>query len=167
MKISNPVLTLKPYLIATITVLSLASYTAGANGYDNNQFNERAEQHAFKKSGHGHHIKKMKQRFKMMAMELELSKEQRLQVREIFSNTKAEKKERREELSGFKAQLKLLAQDSVFDEEKFKAIYAEFQPVLENIAIEKAKVRHAIYQILTPEQKEKFNSMKGGRGQFL
>lgn len=162
------VLTMKPYLVAAVTTICLASFAAGASGYENERHTEYAAQESSHKKGHyGNHQRRMKQRFKMMAMQLELTKEQRGQVREILSSAKVEKKERREEMLGFKEQLKSLVLESEFNEDKFKAIYAEYQPELEGIAMNKAKVRHAIYQVLTAEQKEKFNNMRPFRGQSL
>ena len=73
------------------------------------------------------------------------------------------RKANKESLSSYKEQLKSLMAVSQFDENEFNAIYAEFQASFQQVAMEKAKHRHAIMQVLTPEQQAKFLTMRKHR----
>lgn len=154
---------IKPYMTMGAVALCLTTFNVNSQGYNDEKNINQAKYSDYQK-GHSNHQQRMKKRFRMMAMQLDLTKEQRQQVRDIFAATKVDKKERREAMSGFKEQVKSLAQDSEFNEDKFKAIYAEFQLDFQNIAMEKAKMRHAVFQVLTPEQQEKFASLREQRG---
>ena len=76
---------------------------------------------------------------------------------------KEDRKANKVALSSYKEQMKSLHAKSEFDENKFNAIYAEFQASFKQLAMEKAKSRHAIMQVLTPEQQEKYSSMRKRR----
>ncbi len=154
---------IKPYLAMGVTVLCLTTFNASALGY-NNDGNGKSHAGQYHNSGEkGNHAKHMKKRFKMLAHKLDLTKEQRQEIRTIFTEMKSDKKERRATMSGFKEQVEILAQASEFDESRFKTLYAEFQENFQVLAMERAKMHHTIMQVLTPEQQKRFSSMREHR----
>lgn len=157
---------IKPYLAIGVTALCLTTFNASAVGHnhDGNGKSHIGQHHSSEQESHK---RQMKKRFKMLAHKLDLTKAQRQEIRTIFTEMKADKKEHRATMSGFKEQVGILAQADEFDESKFKTLYAEFQDEFQVLAMEKAKMRHAIMQILTPEQQDKFSSMRKQRGSLF
>jgi protein CpxP len=154
---------IKPYLAIGVTALCLTTFNASALA-NNNGGNGKSHTGQYQSSGEqGNHKKQMKKRFKMLANKLELTKTQRQKIRTVFSEMKTDKKERRVSMSGFKEQVDVLAQAREFDEDKFNTLYASFQDKFKALAMDKAKMHHAIMQVLTPEQKAKFSSMSKHR----
>ncbi len=151
-------LTMKTYFAVGLTTLCLTSFTASAAGH-----NHQADERGHNKAHYGQAHKQMKKRFHMMAKKLDLSKEQRQEIKGIFLAMKSEKKIQRDNMSGFKEQVKTLILADEFDEAQFNIAYASYQDNFQYMAMEKAKMRHAVMQILTAEQKEKFLSMREQR----
>lgn len=153
--------TLKPYAAITVLALAISSLSVSAATVSNENNGTATSQQ--KSEGHHKHERKMKKHFHRLAKKLDLTKEQRTDMKAIFANMKDQRKEDKATLSGFKKQLQLLMQEKAFDENKFSAIYAEFSPNFAQVALQKAKVRHAIMQILTPEQQKKYLAMRKHR----
>ncbi|WP_085300385.1 Spy/CpxP family protein refolding chaperone [Cognaticolwellia mytili] len=157
---------IKPYLTIGVTVLCLTTFNASANALANNNGKSHTGQHQ-SRGEQGHLKKQMKKRFKMLANKLELTKIQRQKIRTVFSEMKTDKRERRVSMSGFKEQVDVLAQAREFDEDKFNTLYASFQNKFKALVMDKAKMHHAIMQVLTSEQKAKFSSMGKHRGSLF
>lgn len=161
MKLQKLYSTIKPYTVISVLVFAISSVSAHAT--EKNQDNHSQIMSHQKAEGHQHSQKKMQKQLRRLAKRLALSQEQRKTVKALFKAEKAENQEDKVAMLGFKAQVKLLLQASDFDENKFDAIYMEFQPSLQKSAMKRAKIRHAIMQVLTPEQQQEFLNMRKHR----
>lgn len=98
----------------------------------------------------------MMRQFKKMAKHLALTDEQKTQVKAIFEQTKQSSKEHRAAMKDFKEQVKSLMAAPVFDEKAFTELHSQYQTNFTEMALQKAKSKHAIMQVLTAEQREKY-----------
>ena len=121
-----------------------------------------AKENQLVQTKHSKHDKKysMKRQFKKMARHLQLSEEQKVKVKAIFEQAKDSREEQRASMKDFKEQVKSLMQSTVFDDKAFTEIHSQYQATFAEMALLKAKNKHAIYQVLTPEQREKFSKFK-------
>jgi Spy/CpxP family protein refolding chaperone len=111
--------------------------------------------------------KVMKQRFKKMAKFLQLSKEQRQQVKALFKSNKVKKQANRATMQAFRAQAKSLVMAPTFDDSTFLELHNQHKDQFAQHALDKAIMKHAMVQLLTEEQKEKLQQFKGHeRGLF-
>jgi Spy/CpxP family protein refolding chaperone len=154
--------TIKPFLAMSVIALAVTSLNVNAMGHNSEGDNSKTKmsQQKGESNKHGN----MKKRLHRLAKKLDLTSEQRVNVKEIFANIKNQRHDRKDVLSGFKEQVQSLVLMSEFDESQFKAIYAEHQASFQAIEMEKAKMRHAILQVLSPEQQQKFLTMHKRRG---
>jgi len=131
------------------------------------QAKEVGTQAAQQKKHMGKQGKMMKQRFKKMAKFLQLSQEQRVQVKAIFKSAKVKKKTNRATMQAFRTQVKSLMMAPVFDDLAFLELHNQHKEQLAQLALDKVKMKHSIMQLLTAEQKEKLQKFKGHeRGLF-
>tara|TARA_R110000744_G_scaffold16472_6_gene45367 strand:+ start:2772 stop:3257 length:486 start_codon:yes stop_codon:yes gene_type:complete len=148
---------IKPYAAMSVLVLGISSLSVNAMGHKNDSHNvEKSQQQG---EGAKKHHAKMKKHMHRLAKKLDLTSEQRDEIKVVFSGMKEDRLAHKANFTGFNEQVKSLLQASKFDENKFDAIYAEFQPNFQKMAMDKAKIRHAIMQVLTPEQQKKFLTM--------
>jgi protein CpxP len=104
-----------------------------------------------------------KSHFKKMAKYLQLTEDQRSSIKVIFKELKDEKLARKESMTGFRQQIKSLMGSAVFDEQVFTELHSQYQTQFAEVALLKAKSRHAIMQVLTTAQQEKFATFKKGK----
>ncbi len=161
MKIQKLYSTIKPYVAMSAILLTMTSLNVNAVEKSIEQANAVTSYQ--KADGNGKQHATMKKRFHRLAKKLALTSEQRTKVKAIFANMKNTHQEKKASLAGFKEQLSSLMKTSEFDENNFTAIYMEYQPVFQQNAMARAKVQHQIMQVLTPEQQEKFLTMKERR----
>lgn len=156
--------TLKPIFALTLSACCLVSFNSAAidiqqhqNGYVQYHENE-------------HHQERNKAKFKVklkrLAKYLKLSEQQRSDLRELFIQQKENRVDRRELMAEHKNQIQQLLLAEEFDEIAFKEIFKN-SDALAQVAMQKAKMRHAMLQILTPEQQQKFLAMKEKRQKRL
>ena len=145
--------TLKSLLIASSFALPVLTYSAVAMPV------KSVEMH--QEQGSIQH--KMKHKLKKMARFLDLSDDQKLQVKAIFAEAKENKMALKENRLAYKEQRKLLISAPTFDESAFVSLQQQYQAMFSEAALNKAKVQHAIYQVLTEEQRDKLNKAKGKR----
>lgn len=105
-----------------------------------------------------HDSKHTHKRMKRMAKHLELTDSQIEQIKSIKSGVKANSTDLRSQMKSFKEQIKSLIDASTFDEQAFNAAYLQYQDTFAQLALNKAKTRHAMYQVLTTEQQEKWQT---------
>ena len=161
MKMQKVYSTIKPYVATSVMLLTMTSMNVNAIEKSIEQTNAvTSYQEA---DGNGKQDKKMKKRFHRLAKKLALTSEQRSKVKAILANIKTKHQESKGSLAGFKDQVRSLMKTGEFDENNFTAIYIEYQPVFQQNAMARAKVQHQIMQVLTPEQQEKFLTMKAHR----
>lgn len=106
---------------------------------------------------------KHKQRAGRMAKALGLTEEQKTAIQDIREQAKSEKSVLKEQLAGFKEDVKTLMNKEEFDETAFLNLKNEHQDTFTQLALLKAKTRHAIAQVLTDEQREKAGAFKEKR----
>ena len=153
MKTNKLNLSVKPLVVMSIIVLAMTSINVSALGHKNDNHKSKMD---YQQGENNEHHRKGKNRLHRLVKKLDLSDEQKIQVKDIFANMSAKHKNDSAEL---KEQMKSLMQASEFDEDKFEAIHLKRQENFQKMAMEKAKTRHAIMQVLTPEQREEFLTM--------
>ena len=67
----------------------------------------------------------------------------------------------------FKVEEKALLQAEAFDEQAYTALHVAYQPIFMQIAITRAKTKHAIFNILTTQQQEKWLKVMANRKEKL
>ena len=100
---------------------------------------------------------------KMMARHLDLTELQKDQMRELLIGAKEGAEQRKIEFGNYQSQMKALIQADEFDEEAFNALNETYQPMFKEKALAKARMKHAMYQLLDAEQREKLETMKSKR----
>lgn len=114
-------------------------------------------QHEKKKAKHH------KRQLRKMAKVLQLNDEQKEQIKSILRNGKAEHKLNREAMAAFKQEIKVLSEADVLDEAAVLSSYNSHSAVFENKVLTKIKTKHAILQVLTSEQRVKWQKHKAKR----
>ncbi len=102
------------------------------------------------------HHKKSKHMIKRMVKVLSLSEQQQVQIKVIKTQAKEQSEVLRDSMKKFKEAEKLLLQAESFDESAFTALQASYQQTFAKIALTRAKTKHAIFNVLTTEQQEKW-----------
>ncbi|MEW6990653.1 Spy/CpxP family protein refolding chaperone [Colwelliaceae bacterium 6441] len=103
----------------------------------------------------------MKRTFKKMAKYLALSPDQRLKFKALFQQEKQALKIHKSNLRHYKEQVEVLIDAAIFDEQASRELHEEYQESFTEIALFKIKNKHAMHQILTKEQREKFARYQG------
>ena len=101
-----------------------------------------------------------KRALKHMARYLGLSDEQIDQIKEIKAQAKTDREASKSTMVMFGEQVKALMENEEFDESSFLALHSEYQSSLTQAALQRAKTKHAIYQVLTEEQKLKADKIR-------
>lgn len=156
MKALNLYSKLTPYVAMGVLALTLSSVNANASGHKNEHHKSSA---AMESVDDGHKQTKIKKSLRRLSKKLDLSAEQRSKIKAIFAQNKAVHQQRRDTVSGFKAKVDAMLQNNAFDESQFEVIYSEYQAGFTKMAMDRAKARHEILQVLTPEQQQTFLKM--------
>lgn len=148
MNITKPMKTIVS--VSTLCAVMAFSSVASVNAF--------ADDAAFK-SAQFHH--KSKHMMKRMIKVLSLSEEQQIQIKAIKMQTKNQSGTLRDSMRQFKGAEKQLVQAETFDEKAFIALQTAYQQTFAEMALTRTKTKHAIFNILTTEQKEKWiNTME-------
>lgn len=105
----------------------------------------------------------MMEKMRHMFRGLDLTDEQKTQIRDLMKAHKEERKAQREDKdeagrAAHHEKMQALMSAERFDEAAAKALLAERQAKGEARALDAMKLQHQIYQLLTPEQKAKFQA---------
>ena len=120
---------------------------------------------SFEQGESGGHFKKiMGRKFKRMAKYLELTDEQKEQMKTIRQEAKEEGANHKAALKEFREQAKELTLADNFDESAFTALQAQYQSNFQRLGLLRAKTKHAMMQVLTAEQQAKWQEFKPKRG---
>lgn len=162
MQIQKLYSTIKPYAVISLLVLG------GISSLNVNAMGHKSEAHNIEKSqvegeSSNKHHDKMKKHLHRLAKKLDLTSEQRNEIKAIYVAMKEDRKADEKSLSSYKEQMNSLLKAGKFDETKFSVIYDKYQKNFKMVAMEKAKRRHAILQVLTPEQQSKYLTMRKHR----
>jgi len=95
-------------------------------------------------------------KMRRMARHLELDETQISEIKAIFLAARDENSELRENMKAFKEEMKTLLAAETFDEEAFAELQAKYQESFEQKGLLRAKTKHAVIQVFTEEQKEKW-----------
>lgn len=150
--------------VAVLMAFGLLSSPSAFSSESGERQQSYEQHHQKSHNGHrmkqGHHGAKL---LKKMARHLDLSDEQIAQIKEIRRQSKIDNEPLRTEIKAFKAQVKSQQVMSDFDEVAFIASYEQYQTVFAQLALNKAKTRHAIFHVLTQDQQAKWQAFKEKR----
>lgn len=132
-------------LCAVIALSSIASVSASANEmeFDSPRHDQRggdARDHMMKR----------------MIKKLSLSETQQVQIKTIKTQAREQHDMLRDSMGKFKSEERSLLQAQVFDEQAYTALHAAYQPTFAQMALTRAKTKHAVFNVLTTAQQEKW-----------
>lgn len=99
-----------------------------------------------------------------MAEKLELTETQREQVKTILSTERPAVEPHMKQLRETRQALKAASRTSPFDEAKVRELTAQQGQLLAAMMFEKERVFSQVYEVLTPEQRTKADTMRQGFG---
>ncbi len=147
MNIIKPVKTMAS-ISALCAVLALSSITSvNASAFDSSKHYQKRGEHMMKR----------------MTKVLSLSEQQQVQIKAIKTQAKEQHELLIESMKKFKGEEKLLLQAQSFDEEAFTTLHNTYQPTFAQMALTRAKTKHAIFNVLTTDQQEKWAKVKNNR----
>ena len=120
------------------------------------------EHHAEHSDGEFKH-KRMFKKMRKLARILDLDDTQKEKIKAIMEQASESRSESKETRSAYKEQVKTLMDAAIFDDAAFLSLHAQYQEDFANRALKRAKTRHAMLQVLTPEQREKLDTLKKGK----
>jgi len=135
-------------------LLSLALIQVGFAG--NGEHCDRHDKHAM------HHPKgRMMHKHGPMHMlaKLDLSAQQKQQVKDIFKAEKPNMQANHEARMALMKQMHTVVSQAAFNEQKAEIVASKMGALAKEAALQKAKTGSKIYAILTPEQQAKFNQL--------
>ena len=103
----------------------------------------------------------------MMFRGLDLTEEQKAQMKQIRQTSKETVKPIREQMKANRQKLAELSASSNFDQAQVQAIAAQQGSLTAQMIVEREKVKSQIFQILTPEQKAKAAEIGAQRKQKM
>lgn len=139
----------------TVAILSIVLVAMGAMFIFAQQDTGKAEgkrgfgKKGFHRGGHG-----------MMFRELDLTDEQKAQVKQISDASKTNVQPIREQMRANRQKLQELSANGNFDAAQVQAIAAQQGNLSAQLIVEKERVKAQIFQILTPEQRAKAAEMQ-------
>lgn len=99
--------------------------------------------------------------FERVAKKLNLTDEQKAQVKTILEDSKTRVKPLMDSMRETRKQAENLGTDGVFNEEQVNQIAVSQSETMKQLFIEKEKTKAQIFAILTPEQRAEAAKMKG------
>lgn len=110
---------------------------------------------------HKHHAKKHYDHGGMHILKkLDLSDEQKAEVKSIMKNAKEQEKGLHESLKAYKQALRDIVYSPDYSEQAVRSLHAQYQSVFADKAVIKANASHQINALLTPEQQAKKAEIK-------
>jgi Spy/CpxP family protein refolding chaperone len=140
-----------------IAFSSVATVNASEKGVEtvNSHQQEKHQEHEKK----GHNNRGHKNEMKRMAKFLSLSEEQKVKIKGIKKAAKQQGKMLKASMKEFKITERKLLQTKVFDEKSFNKLYNSYQTTFTQLALTRAKSKHAVFNVLTTEQQGKWLKM--------
>ncbi|WP_394497906.1 Spy/CpxP family protein refolding chaperone [Shewanella sp. ENK2] len=153
-------LTVKNSLLAFVATSALLAGQVYATSTDTNTQTEQTQEKGERAHGGKHHGKSMHKSMRKMLRSLDLTDTQRTDVKAIIEKYKAEKGERpsAEERTAHKTEMLALISNANFDDAQADAIIDAKQLKQKEGMKNFMKMQNEIYQLLTEEQKAKFDS---------
>ncbi|GAA4355834.1 Spy/CpxP family protein refolding chaperone [Kangiella marina] len=106
------------------------------------------------------HAKKHDRGGMYILKKLDLSDEQKAEVKSIMKNAKEQKKGLHESLKAYKQALRDLVNSPDYSEQAVRSLHAQYQSVFADKVVIKANASHQINALLTPEQQAKKAEIK-------
>lgn len=100
---------------------------------------------------------------KKMFKQLDLDAEQKQQIKQIVSTSKENAKLYIADRMSFKEQVDILMSKPSWDASLAQSIVSEAQSFALQRAVERARTKHQMFQVLTPEQQIKFNELRSAK----
>ncbi|WP_281560906.1 Spy/CpxP family protein refolding chaperone [Thalassomonas sp. RHCl1] len=97
-----------------------------------------------------------KGKMRRMARHLGLDEAQISEIRAIHQAARDENTELRDTMKTFREEMKTLLAAETFDEEAFAELQEKYQESFQQKGLLRAKTKHAVIQVFTDEQKEKW-----------
>lgn len=120
---------------------------------------EAKKQH--KKQHKKHHM------LRKMARFLDLSEQQKLQIKDIYQQARQDKSVLKQSRVAYQTQLQQLLSAKDFDEQAFETLRQTYASTFNDAALARAKTKHAVFQVLNEEQRKKLIEAKGKRKRLL
>jgi Spy/CpxP family protein refolding chaperone len=106
--------------------------------------------------GQGYIHQENKHKMKRMVKALSLTKQQQEQIKTIKIKASEQGKALKLSMIDFRAGRKELIHAKSFDENAFKALQDKYQVTFSQFALIRAKTKHAVFNVLTTEQQDKW-----------
>lgn len=149
-------LTNSKILIASALMMGVALSPMTVNAFAVDSANGEYQQN---KKGN----KKGNKEFRKMAKHLQLTEAQRTEIKAIREAMKTENQAQKVQMQSFQAELKELIASNNFTDDNFAALYDKYEESIEQKALNQAKTKNAIFQVLTDEQKVQWQAFSGKR----
>ena len=151
MKMTKPMKTI--FTTAAVCIVIAFASVASAKVSNNDASLDAPRNHKEHKY-HGN-----KGEMKRMAKALSLSDEQKVEIKAIKDQAKEQHKTLSASIKEFKIAERKLQHTATFDEQSYSALQDTYQPIFAQLALIRAKAKHAVFNILTTEQQEKWLKM--------
>lgn len=149
-------------IVATFSVVALVAlgtvFVFGQTGVGNTD-GKRGFGHHGKRAGFGGRMKGRKH-MKRMFRQLDLTDEQKTQMKQIAQSSREKIKPIRQQVRENKQTLRGLTDGGNFDEAQVQAVAAQLGSLHAQMIVEKERTKAAMIAILTPEQKAKMAQLK-------
>jgi len=156
-KITIPVTVLVAFLVTS----SLAFAAPGGHKKSNcNNNGQRGQAMTYEQ-----HKEKMDNRLERMGIVLDLTAEQKGQLKSIFDQQWKDRQALRTEMQASRTALQAARQDSNFNEKEFRAQAQKHADLKADMMVERNKVQQKVFAILTPEQQKKMEQMRDLRAE--
>jgi Spy/CpxP family protein refolding chaperone len=104
-----------------------------------------------------------------MLMQLDLSDDQKAQVREILPAYRAAREQRQADIEAMRLKMRDLMEADGFDENAVRQAFREMTPLMEDMAVLRVQFMHDVKAVLTPAQiaqiKTRHEQRAGRRGE--
>ncbi|WP_177168936.1 Spy/CpxP family protein refolding chaperone [Thalassotalea agarivorans] len=108
----------------------------------------------------------MVKQMKRMAKMLDLTDDQKTEIKALMAAQKETMASYKEQMKTFKGKERELIQSDNFNEAAFLALQNEYQITLNQAALERARMKHKIWNVLNQEQREKWKNVSEKRAEF-
>lgn len=148
MNMTKPTKTI--FSTAAICIVIAFASVASVNASNNDMtYDSQREHQKHQHQGNKHEMKRM-------TKALSLSEQQQVQIKAIKTKAKEQHQVLRASMKEFKLAEKKLVQTEKFDEQAFSALREAYQPIFAQSALIRVKTKHAVFNVLTTEQQDKW-----------
>jgi protein CpxP len=113
------------------------------------------------------HKDQMKNRLEKMAVILDLTEQQKGQLKTLFEKKWQDQQSMRTKMEASRETLREYKQGNTFDESEFRAMAQKHADLKTEMMVQQAKTRQQIFAVLTPEQQQKAEKLRGMRGEGI